>query len=352
MHSTTALRLASCLLLLILSPAAGAAAPDPLFQSDEPLRFAIAGPFATLMRERPDDEELDGTAAWTEADGTPVEVSVQLRTRGNFRRDSGNCPFAPLRLDFRGSEVEGTLLDGQDKLKLVTHCRDRSSRYEQLVLREYLTYRMLNTVTDLSYRVRLLQITYHDTDGVRNDVETWAFLIEHKDRFDNRTGLEALDIERVSLSELDPAFSNLIAVFQYLIGNTDYSPIAAAEGVSCCHNTHPYARDGGAVHSIPYDFDMSGMVDAPYAVPNPRFRLRSVRDRQYRGRCRFIDHLPASLERFQAARETLYSLVADEPLLTASSRRGLKSFLDSFYRTIDNERAVDRRLSGECVGQR
>ncbi len=352
MQSTLALCLVFCPLLASLSTEALAAEPDPLFESDEPLTISIAGPFTTLMRERPDEEELDGTASWTEADGTEVEVSVQLRTRGNYRRDASTCPFAPIRLDFRGSEVEGTLFDGQDKLKLVTHCRERSTKYEQLVIREYLTYRMLNAITELSYRVRLLRITYVDTEGQRDARETWAFVIEHRDRLARRTGFDALEVESASIEDLDPEYTNITSVFHYLIGNTDFSPISAAEGDTCCHNTQPFTAEDGTVHSIPYDFDMSGMINAPYAAPNPRFRLRDVRQRLYRGRCRFNEHLPATLTLFQDARETIYGLVADEPNLTGPNRRSMSSFVDSFYRTIDNPRNVQRRLTDACIGPR
>ncbi len=343
------LRIVSFLLLAMVVSVARAAEPDPLFQSNEVLTISITAPFTTLMRERPDEEELPGTASWTEADGRQVEVGVELRTRGNYRRDASTCPFAPLRLDFRGSEVDGTLFDGQDKLKLVTHCRERSSRYEQLVLREYLTYRMLNAITDISYRVRLLRITYRDTEGRRDDRETWAFLIEHKDRFARRTGLEPLEIDGTTIHALDPAYTNLTSIFHYMIGNTDFSPISAPEGTACCHNTHPFSAENGPIHSVPYDFDMSGMIDAPYAAPNPRFRLRDVRHRLYRGRCRFNEHVAASVARYQEVRDALYAIVADEPNLSSTTRRSMNSFLNSFYRTIDDPRSVERRLTGACI---
>lgn len=338
--------------LLLAGAAAMPSEPDPLFRSHEPLEIAIAAPFTTLMDERPENEELDGTATWTEPDGSTVEVSVQLRTRGNYRRDPDICSFVPLRLDFRRAEVEGTLFDKQDKLKLVTHCRERSTRYEQVVIREYLTYRLLNVLTDLSYRVRLMRITYEDTEDDRDDRLTWAFVIEHKDRFDNRTGFDPLEIEGSSLEELDPAFTNLTSVFQYMIGNTDFSPISAPEGRGCCHNAHPFAVEGGLVHAVPYDFDMSGIINAPHAGPNPRFGLRDVRQRLYRGRCRFNDQLPATLKHFRNSREALYAVVAEEPALSQRNRRSMTRYLDSFFETIDDERAVERRLTGVCIGPR
>lgn len=349
----TAFRLLAFLLAALVSVAAAAESsdpPDPLFDSHDPLEIRISAPLRTLMRERPEEEELEGVASWTESDGRQVEVEVALRTRGNYRRQSRVCPFAPLRLNFRRGQVEGTVFHNQNKIKLVTHCRDRSSRHVQVLFREYLSYRMLNTLTDLSYRVRLLHVTYNDTDTDRNDRVTWGFLIEHSDRFTARTGLPLVSVPRTSVRLLDPEFTSLTSVFQFFIGNTDYSPIAGAEGSDCCHNTHLYGGVEAHIIPIAYDFDFSGMVNAPYAAPNPKLGLRTVRQRLFRGRCEHNAHIPATLQKFHELRNTFYAIVAEDPRLNGSSRRSMTSFLNSFYEVVDDPRQVERKLVDSCVG--
>lgn len=321
----------------------------PLFQSHEPIKIRIKGPMRTFRRERSDEEDLPAVAVWQEADGRTIEAEIGLRARGNYRRRPKTCSLPPIRLNFKTSTVAGTIFQGQDKLKLVTHCRDRSRRYREAVLREYLTYRMLNTMTDLSYRVRRLEVTYEDTESNRADYESIAFVIEHKDGFSARTGLPILSLPRTYLKDLDPAYTNLTSVFQYMIGNTDFSPLKGAADADCCHNVNLYGDAGTAIFPVPYDFDMSGMIDAEYASPNPRFRLRNVRQRLYRGRCAFNDQLPATIQAFNDKRNELYALADNADFMENSSRNKMRRYLDSFFQIIDDNKAVDKRIIRECV---
>lgn len=322
---------------------------DPLFQSHEAVAIRIKGPLTTLKRERSDEEDLQAKAIWQEPDGRTIEVDVGLRARGIYRRRRDTCPFPPVRLNFKTSAVKGTVFENQDKLKMVSHCKDRSGTYEQAVLREYLTYRMFNLFTDLSYMVRLVKITYEDTESNRKPYEAVSFIIEHKDRFTNRTGLPIVEIPRTYLSDLDPEYTNLTSVFQYMIGNTDFSPLRGAEGEDCCHNVNLFGNEDGPLFPVPYDYDMSGMIDAAYASPNPRFNLRNIRQRLYRGRCAYNEHLPATIQAFKDKREDLYGLIASDEYMSKSSRKKMTRYLDSFFKVIDNPKNVDRKLVRACV---
>ena len=262
-----------CLLVWLL-PAA--AAEDPLFTDPQILALRITAPLEQLMEER-SGEDLPGTVRWQAADGSEVTLEAGIRTRGKFRGDPKNCSFAPLRLNFSKSAVEGTLFDGQDKLKLVTHCRN-SARYEQGVVREYLAYRMFNALTPTSFRVRLLDVTYVDSASPSDEQRTFAFLIEDEERFAARAGMERAEVPATTLEALDPAFLNLVSMFEYLIGNTDFSPITGPPGDTCCHNTVLLRDAAGVLYPVPYDFDMSGMVDAQYARPDPRLEDRGRED--------------------------------------------------------------------------
>jgi hypothetical protein len=155
-------------LLLITTSLATASESDrpidntPLFADDSVLDVSIEAPLTTLMEYRPDDAYLDGSFSYEEADGTSKKLSLKLRTRGNYRRNPEHCDFAPIRLNFRTGELNDTIFAGQDKLKLVTHCRTHDPRYEQYVAREFLAYRMFRELTSVSFSVRMLRITYVD----------------------------------------------------------------------------------------------------------------------------------------------------------------------------------------------
>ena len=320
---------------------------DRLFESHTTLKVSVEAPFLMLTRERPDEEEASGKFRFEAEDGSDMEFDVAVRTRGKNRHDREICSFPPIRLNFKKSQTKGTLLDKQDKLKLVTHCENGSERYEQALLREYLAYRILNVLTERSFRVRLLRISYVFTDRDRQ-IETYAFFIEHSERLGKRIGAESVALERVAVGDIRPVNLNLASVFQYFLGNTDFSPIATAPGEDCCHNQALFAPQDGPYYTVPYDFDRTGWVNAPHAVPNPRFRLRSVRERLYRGRCVNNEHLATSLQLFRDRRADIEALIAEQAELEPATRRHLRNYSDQFYKIINNPRRVERNLVKSC----
>ena len=334
--------------ILCLHCSAEARDPDPLFASNDTLHVTLVAPFVELMRERDESNEKPGKFRYTSAGGETVELNVQVRTRGKFRAQRRVCDFAPIRLNFKTSEVAETLFAKQDKLKLVTHCDSNSVRYEQTVITEYLAYRILNLLTDYSYRVRLLRITYEYSDSKRKK-DSYAIIIENDERLGKRIEHALIATNKLRLADLNPEYTNLVSVYQFLIGNTDFSAIAGPEGEECCHNHTPYSADNVVYYSIPYDLDQCGLVDSPHASPNSRFRLRSVRHRLYRGRCMNNEGLPATLDRFREQRADIEALVAGQAELSPKTRRKVETYISSFYKTIDSPKQVQRMLVKKCI---
>ena len=335
-------------MLLSAAGAAMAAASDTqdaLFLDDDTLDVVIEAPIATLMAKKPKDEYLPGTFRYS-AGGKDATLDVELTTRGHSRHDV--CDFPPLWLNFKKSQTGGTLFDEQNKLKLVVHC-DRSLSYEQIVLKEYLAYRILNALTEKSFRVRLLRVTYVDTEDKKDDIQRYAFFIEHKNRLASRLGLEDLQIERTRVSAIQPDHLNLTSLFAYLIGNTDFSPIAGKPDDDCCHNYVLLGNQADPIVAVPYDFDQSGLVDPPYAQPAPRFRIKTVRQRVYRGRCVNNQHVEASLQLLQDRREAIFELVDRQVGLQDNIRDKARRYLEAFYEKIDDPRKVEREILKRCV---
>lgn len=332
------------LLGVLTMPTAEAGSADPLFQSQDLLKVEITAPLNTLVRERSENEDLLGIFSYREADGTPVDLDIKVRARGNFRRR--DCDFPPVTLNFRRSQVEGTMFDQQNKLKMVAHCKI-TRRYEQSVLREYLAYRLLNSVTGLSFRVRLLQVTWVDSEERRGRMVRIAFLIEHKNRLAARIGREKQEIERAEISSIEPDHMNLASMFQYLIGNFDFSPIAGSNS-RCCHNYAMFGNGVDSLMAIPYDFDFSGLVKAPNAVPDSEMGVERVGQRVYHGYCVNNGYVKGSISEFQKARDTLYALVADQTELEPSVRHNVARYMDEFYEIINDPREVEQKIIGKC----
>lgn len=321
----------------------------PVFTSDDLLEVTIRGPFTTIMRVRSLEEDSPGTLTYHDAESGDVTVELGIRTRGRFRHQKEVCPWAPLRLNFKKSSVKGTLFAGSKKQKLVTHCRNGASKYTQGMLSEYLAYQIFNQVSDNSFRVRLMRVTYVDTDKGDRERTELAFLIEHRDQVAKRIGLPVNRAESAEVEQLNGEHLNLTSMFQYLIANTDFSPIRAAAGEPCCHNSVLFGDQPGQIQNMPYDFDMSGIVDARYATPNARFRLRSVRERLYRGRCVNNEYLGTSKQAFIDQKQAIFDLVENNENFSNGTRKKNVSFIDEFYDIIENPKKFESRLTENCV---
>ncbi|MDH5617518.1 MAG: hypothetical protein OEZ11_02665 [Gammaproteobacteria bacterium] len=320
----------------------------PLFADDAVLDVTIEAPLAALMDVRPDKAYLDGAFTYTEADGSVRRLSLKLRTRGNYRRDKDHCDFAPIRLNFLKSETDGTLFAGQDKLKLVTHCQNTEPKYEQYVLREYLAYRMLHVLTPKSFAVRLMRITYVNLEDEKTRTRL-GFVIEEDKAVAKRIGMKKANVGLVTRNYLEPDQEVLVHVFQYMIGNTEYSVMRSEPNRDCCHNVDLMAPKGESLYTpVAYDFDFSGFVNAEYAEPNPRYRLPNVRMRLYKGPCKYDERLQTTIQYFQEKKDVLYRIIDEQDLLTRPSRSSLRNYIDAFYERIADPEDVEKWLIGKC----
>lgn len=318
-----------------------------LFESHGVLDVTIEAPLTTFSRVRSDVDYLDGTFSYTDEVGEARSFDLKLRARGRFRREKKTCNFPPIRLNFRKGQVEGSIFAGEDKLKLVTHCQNRRAKNEQFVLREYMAYRILQILTDKSFSARLLRVTYVDNEKGGKSMTKYGFVIEDDDKVGERLGMEALETEELSYQDIDGAQTSVVNLFQFMIGNTDYSLIRGPVDDDCCHNSVPFS-DGTNGYPIPYDFDFSGLVNAPYADPNPMLKIRSVRTRFYRGRCTNGEHLDDSIALFQSKKNEIYALLNEIEYFDRSSRQSIISYLDDFYAIISDEKRRERSLVRGC----
>lgn len=338
----TASAAAPAILLQDTSPAPGPAVA-PLFASHEVLNFRLEADFGAVFKERgQESKEYPAKLSYPGADGAPVTLDIQISTRGNFRLQSRICGFPPLRLDFPKEGIENTLFAGQDKLKLTVHCQDKRAHYEQAVLLEYLIYRVFNLLTDQSFRARLARFTYVDAAGKRDTLTRYAFFIENDDRMAARLGGTVLDVKEVHDEATDREQMTRLAVFEYFIGNTDWS-------VWALHNIVLVVAPTSQVPiAVPYDFDWSGVISAPYAKPDYRLPIKSVRERLFRGYCRPEEELAPVFQVFNEKQDVIYDLYRNQEGLDPKVRDDVLKYYDEFYKTINDPRAVNREFIRSC----
>lgn len=335
--------LAGVLLGLSTSPTLAQKAPvSPLFASDSLLVLTVEADFRTLLKDRdPDGSPYhEAMLTFTAADGQEVSIDAKLKTRGNFRLKL--CDFPPLKLNLPKKAVKGTVFDGHDKLKMVTHCNNKRSVFEQYVLQEYLIYKTYNLFTDISFRVRLAQITYVDTSGKHDPRTHFAFFIEEDEHLADRHGGVISDVVGLPQTFMNPETMQLVSVFQFFIGNTDWV-------VSALHNIKLLYRDAAKKpHPIPYDFDWTGVVQARYAQPKPEYGLRSVRDRLYMGHCQHERDFTKTFALFKEKKEAVYALYQSFPYLTDKQRRRTLNYYDDFYDVINNKGDIRASFILDC----
>jgi hypothetical protein len=317
----------------------------PLFASHEMLKIGLRANFDVLLDDVGDDRiEHHGFLEYYDGNDTVV-LQVKIKTRGNFRRDADNCTFPPLRINFKKKEVVGTVFEGMDKIKLVTHCRPNSKAYRQNVLSEYMVYRVFNILTDTSFRVRPAIIHYIDSAKGKNTQESYAFFIEPDEVLAERIGAEEIKQKYLMQDSTRYQHMSLLAVFQYFIGNTDWA-------VSTLHNIKLFVTDTlQPAYAIPYDFDWSGVVDAFYAAPQPRFELTSVTQRLFRGFCRSREELQHEFDYFKMKKVEIYEIHENCEFLTKRQRKDILNYYDDFYDIIENEAMIKLEFMDKCLSQ-
>ena len=285
--------------------------------------------------------------SYRDRDGHQVILPIEIRSRGKTRRRKDYCEFPPLRLRF-GADTTDRLFDGEKSLKLGTHCNDKDS-FDQCVLQEYLAHRVYRQLTERSHRVRLAQVTYVESEG-RVRATRYGIFLEGWKSVAERNNLVAAAVDGpVNIDKLSPADANRVAVFQYMIGNGDWSVLWPEPREDCCHNTKPLLAPDGTVVPLPYDFDFAGIVNTPYAVsPNGS---SNVRLRRFGGLCATQSQLREVLPLFLDNKAAIYRSYQDQPGVSPRRLRSALSYLDGFYKVINDPKQVERRMIRRCQSE-
>lgn len=316
--------------------------PAKLFTGESPIEFTLTANYDRLRHDRKQEAPWRwASLTLVDSSGGNVEVPLKVRTRGIWRLNQ--CDLPPLRLDFKKSTVKQSLLAKLDKPKLVMHCRD-NDEYEQYILQEFQLYRVYNLLTKYSNRVRLARVTYADSGSNKVIARRWAFLEEEPDALADRVGGIVVKQKGAGPGDLDPNADVLFALFEYFIGNTDWS-------VNGLHNVEIIDTAIGYV-PVAYDFDFSGAVNTRYATVDPSLPIHRVRDRLYRGYCVPDESYAPAFNLFNEKRDSIYALYRDSlgRLLKGDRVKETLEYFDDFYQTINDPRLAKHEIKDRCLG--
>ena len=339
------MKLAAAFAGFALSVAAPTAAEKPLFASNDKIHLTIQAPLNGLIRNRQSENAITGSLIEPSGQSLPIRLTL----RGITRRTQEVCDFPPLRVDFATPPPPTSLFSGQKRLKLVTHCRTTPS-FQQYVLLEYSAYRMYNLLTPRSFRAKLADIDYRDESG-RPIVSRVGYFLEDLDDVAHRNGMrEVHGPERIPLADISAPDGARYALFQHMIGNHDWSMRAGPVGRNCCHNAELIGTLApGQTIPIPYDFDFSGFVDPPYAVPPSEIDISDVKQRLYRGYCIHNADAMAAARQMRDARPQMLAVLGQVPGLEPRTQARAAGYLSGFFADIGTDADLGAKVLKRCV---
>ncbi len=301
-------------------------APESIFDQmnyQQVLDMTLEVDVKSLTENRRSKEDYTATMSFVDATGTTQEWDTEVNIRGKYRRM--NCAeMPPLKLNFKKGDLAAVGLSSSNDLKLVTYCVEDETEAKELLLKEYLAYKLYNIISDASYRVQLVNVTYKDINTTE-ELKQWAFLIEDTAQLRERLGADKCEATfNTTAKQYNADEFKTMALFQYMIGNSDWNTLMG--------KNIKVVKKGDKLMAIPYDFDFSGMVNAPYAKPNVDYQLTSVEDRVYLGFDKDVKKMEATYQHFVDHRSELLALVYNFELLEMSTRKEVILYLNDFFK--------------------
>jgi hypothetical protein len=313
----------------------------PFFRSESPLAMTLTTNIKQIRKDKGNEAPWRWASLTYDSAGKPAQMPLKVRTRGIWRLK--NCTFPPIRLNFGDKATKNTLFDDLENPKLVSYCRD-TDPYEQYILQEYQLYRIYHLLTPVSHRVRLLKLAYVDSASQKREAERYAIVVEDPQQLASRNLAKIVKITGAGPSDLEAKELALAYLFEYLIGNLDFS-------FNGLHNTELLATMDGRMLPVAYDFDFAGAVNTSYAVPPPNYGVPNVRTRKFMGNCELVDEFPAALAVLQDKKEAIYALYHDEvgKLMNPGVVRETLQYFDDFYKDVRTPNDAKRNVFDRCI---
>lgn len=314
-----------------------------LFSSEVPLKINLAFDQKKFLSERYKDEYQPAEITLFSENGDSLNGNIRIKARGEFRRRY--CQFPPLRLNFKESGFSDPSFEGVSSLKLVTICK-YPPLYQEYIFREYTLYQLYNLFSPMSFRARLVDMTFTDNTRNRKPLQRYGFLIEDIDDIGKRTNSFELEPERVNSAMMNRKQLILISVFHYMIGNCDWY-------VPNLHNlkllkSNDFMQE--TPYPVPYDFDYAGMVNAVYAIPPDGLGITNVTERIYRGPCFTTTEGEEVFDLFHQKKDQVIKLYQDSPWLNETSKETSIEYLEEFYKIIEAPTLVRNKILNTCKG--
>ncbi len=310
-----------------------------LFESEKCLELTLSLDLDSLYKGGfAEQNRYHGSIRCLNNDSNVCIIPVYFTKRGHFRRRFNVCDFPPLRIHFHAKSIAGTPFEALRKIKMVTHCQNNDTNFNQYVIQEYLFYKVYNIITDHSFKVRLAKIKYIDLSGNYADMEKYAFFLENPEHLAQRLHGVNLDIHELYPQAVDPYYYSLMSLFEYIIVNQDWS-------IELLHNVELIGiYPSLAPVTVPFDFDVSWLINIPYNHPTISYRLGKKIERKF---------LPAKVNRkammmailkLREKREEILNLYHHTNLLNENNKLKTLTSLEAFFQLLENKKWVHKEF--------
>jgi hypothetical protein len=311
------------------------------FASEGLLEMTLSFDIRGLVKTKQKPEYFDAMLTVKENDTDSISQKIKVKARGYFR--CSFCAFPPIMLKFKNKNDESIQVSGKT-LKLVTHC-NQTPKFDEYVLKEYLAYKLLNNLdSNYSFKTRLVRIHYVDINKSKNSYTAYGILIENETMLAQRNNAVIIKSDKFTPKDLNSIDMNRMALFNFMIGNTDWS-------VQMQHNIKilkSFNEPTGKGIPVVYDFDYSGLVNTYYAAPFEELPIKTVTERYYQGICTGADELKPLIDEFAGLKDRMLGTIRDFPYLSKNDKKQAESYISSFYSLYRNQNYMISQLNSTC----
>ncbi|WP_421920729.1 hypothetical protein [Marinifilum sp.] len=306
----------------------------PLFKNEDLLKIELKTDLAALINDIAEKRSYhQSELKILNAKGELDQFSLKVKTRGNFRRRKQNCNFPPLRFKIPVKDAKETEFEGQSKLKYVSHCQSFIDGYEQHTIEEYLIYKMYNLVSAHSYRVRLAQVSFIDTNA-SDTLTRFGFFLEDKDDVATRNGKQIMNFKNIKQYEIMRNNMVMLSLFQLMIGNADWD-------VGRLHNIDVMSVSEHSIPvAVPFDFDWSAIINHSYFTLSPKISPNAKYKRLYKGMKWSSEELQKAFANFKELKPLFLKVLNQCEYLNQPNRIKMIGYIEEFYRLINSKKDV------------
>ena len=309
-----------------------------LFKEEKPLAIRMKVSLKSIRKDTDDSTYIASTLFYkSEEKATWDSIPMRIRARGNFRREF--CYFVPMRIKLKKGDSKGTVFEGNKSLKLVLPCNTAKTA-DALIMKEYMCYQLYEPATPYIFNTRLLNITLEDVDKKKTH-QLLGFFIEDDDIVADRFQGKAIDDTKVHPLQLHDTTSVRHDLFEYWISNTDWSSVYY-------HNMKLVKTEKG-YFPIPYDFDMAGFVNAPYAKGSAELGTTESRTRVYRGFCRPEPLVQYVRKEYIALEPTMNGIIDKyQSYFDPKEFASIKKYSDEFFTILKSDQKFKENILQKC----